>query len=555
MKRPLVLVSVVCILAVAVGALAIRLPRLASRPMHPDEANQAFKTGKLFDQGTYLYDPAGHHGPTLYYLTLPSLWLGGAASYADSQEVQYRIVPVVFGVGLVLALLVMGGGLGWPAAAVAACLTAISPAMVYYSRYYVQEMLLVFFTLGTIASAWRYARGGSWGWAVATGILAGLMYATKETWVLAAFAMVAGLALTVLWTRWRGDGRVALKPALRPWPIVAGAAAAVVVIVAFYSSFGTNWRGPLDSILSYGSYVHTAGESEHVHPWHYYLGLLVWNHPQANIPWYQALATSLQLWSHPERALVWTEGLIVGLAVVGIVAALAGRGVRSAPLTLIRFLAFYTLVLTAVYSAIPYKTPWCVLSMLSVMILMAGVGAVALVRGLRWLPLQVLGAAVVTFLVAHLAWQSAWLNFRMPADPRNPYVYAHSSTSVLKLAHLMDQLAAVSPRGHDMVVKVVVPQPETYWPLPWYLRKFHHVGYWNALPQDEDRLEVGADVIFISTDYEKMYEKILGDAFDCQPEFGLVHGINVRAYVRKELWKAYRVQLEEAGPASRSQTP
>lgn len=138
---------------------------------------------------------------------------------------------------------------------------------------------------------------------------------------------------------------------------------------------------------------------------------------------------------------------------------------------LVRFLAFYTIVLVAVYSAIPYKTPWCVLSMLSAMILMAGVGAVALVRGLRWIPLQVVVGAAVAALMVHLAWQSYWLNFRMPADPRNPYVYAHSSMRVLDLANFMDRLAAASPKGRNLVIKVVVPRPETYWPLPWYLHR------------------------------------------------------------------------------------
>ena len=36
-----------------------------------------------------------------------------------------------------------------------------------------------------------------------------------------------------------------------------------------------------------------------------------------------------------------------------------------------------------VYSAIPYKTPWCLLGFLHGMILLAGVGAVVLVRSAR----------------------------------------------------------------------------------------------------------------------------------------------------------------------------
>ncbi len=46
-----------------------------------------------------------------------------------------------------------------------------------------------------------------------------------------------------------------------------------------------------------------------------------------------------------------------------------------------RFLAFYTLVLTGLYAIIPYKTPWCMLSFLDGMILLAGVGAWAILLG------------------------------------------------------------------------------------------------------------------------------------------------------------------------------
>ena len=58
-------------LALVIG-LALRLPRLDARPMHHDEANQAVKFGGLLETGQYHYDPADHHGPTLYYLTLPA---------------------------------------------------------------------------------------------------------------------------------------------------------------------------------------------------------------------------------------------------------------------------------------------------------------------------------------------------------------------------------------------------------------------------------------------------------------------------------------------------
>src|SRR6516164_8831869 len=145
--RLLVAVAMLAILAIAA---AMRLPRLELRPMHADEANQAVKTGQLYETGKYDYDAKDHHGPSLYWLTLPSLAFGGAKDLADSREVQYRIVPALFGIGLIGLLLLLADGLSKTAVAAAALLAAVSPAMVFYSRYYIQETLLVFFSLAAL---------------------------------------------------------------------------------------------------------------------------------------------------------------------------------------------------------------------------------------------------------------------------------------------------------------------------------------------------------------------------------------------------------------------
>ena len=66
----------------------------------------------------------------------------------------------------------------------AAIFLAVSPAMVFYSRYFIHEMLLVFFTLLTLAAGWRYAKKRSVFLVRADGRGLGLMFATKETFVL-----------------------------------------------------------------------------------------------------------------------------------------------------------------------------------------------------------------------------------------------------------------------------------------------------------------------------------------------------------------------------------
>jgi len=570
MNRSLVLFAA-CLLAVAAGALCVRLPRLEARPMHADEANQAMKAAMLAgiagQTGAYRYDPREHHGPSLYWLTLPSLWLSGAKDFAQTSEFHYRIVPVVFGVGLVVFLFLVADGLGRGAALAAAVLTAVSPAMVFYSRYYVQETLLVLFTFAAIATGWRYVRTRSLGWAAAAGLSLGLMHATKETWVLAAAAMAAALVFTLLWSRWRDAVWPDLRGALRPGAILAAVAAAVAVAVALYSSFGTDWGGPADSILAYATYLRRgSAPGIHAHPWYWYLELLVAY--------------------RPARGFFWTEGLIVALAAVGVVTALGRRGCagrvsqellspvgeRSGegvdchglfqsrpsprpspkgrgrllaaaewPPGLSRFLAFYTLTLTVLYSAIPYKTPWCMLSFLHGMILLAGVGAWAILRSSPGWPLKTLAGLLLAAGVAHLGRECYLLNFRFQADQRNPYVYAHTSTDVLNLAAQMERLARASAEGHAMVIHVVTP--ENYWPLPWYLRQFdpNRVGYWHDAASwwNDTRQHPPPSVILVAPELQPEVDARLRAAYNRQMIFGLRPEVLLSGYVREDLWEAF----------------
>jgi 4-amino-4-deoxy-L-arabinose transferase-like glycosyltransferase len=169
------------VVALAVLAAALRFPALAARPMHADEAVHADKLGTLLEGGGYAYDPVEFHGPTLYYLTLVPLRLEGARRYVEVDEAALRAVPAAFGTLLVLAHLLARPTLGLGGALWAALFAAISPAMVYYSRYYIHEMLLVAWSFGALLAAAAWLRRPSARSAAAAGFCAGLMLATKET--------------------------------------------------------------------------------------------------------------------------------------------------------------------------------------------------------------------------------------------------------------------------------------------------------------------------------------------------------------------------------------
>ncbi len=576
--------------------------------MHPDEANQAVRTGRLLEEGEYKYDPREFHGPSLYWLTLPSLWLSGAKKFAETNEAEYRAVPALFGAGLVLLLCLVVDGLGRGPAVAAAVFLAVSPAMVFYSRYYIQEMLLVFFTFAAIACGWRYFRSRSLGWAVAAGGCVGLMHATKETWILAAAAAGAALGFCVAWA-WLAAGSKTERDQvtrtvcgyLRPGPLLAAGVAACLVATLFYSSFGGNWAGPLDSILAYGTYLRRGSETGmHTQPWYHYLQLLVYN--------------------HPGRGFFWSEGLIVGLAVAGGCLACGSRvgeksgekeeaepesapaegrkggqtpdilrqlearqatsGSRSpSPGDFVRFLAVYTLVLTVLYAAIPYKTPWCLVSFLHGMTLLAGVAAWTMVRGPEttatgalvdldprdfsdeprgpvpvssgpvrrmapW-PLRLAAGFFLAVGILHLGWETWELNFnpRLFADQRNPYVYAHTSSDVLNLAAQMERLADVSPEGHDMVIHIVTP--ENYWPIPWYLRRFRRAGYWQD-PETWQKNTGGyspPSVILLTSDVQEYLDARLPAVYNKQAIYGLRPGVPILMYVREDLWQAFVGQV------------
>src|SRR5688500_5977599 len=137
--------SAFVVLLAFAGALAFRLPRLETRPLHNDEAVNAIKVAELWQHGGYVYDPDEYHGPTLHYATLPFLRLSGANNSNDLKVGFLRLAPIFFGAGLILLLFLFADAIGPRVVAWAALFTVISPAMVFYSRYFIHEMLLVFF--------------------------------------------------------------------------------------------------------------------------------------------------------------------------------------------------------------------------------------------------------------------------------------------------------------------------------------------------------------------------------------------------------------------------
>lgn len=498
--------------------------------MHGDEAVHAFKFAELWERGVYRYDPNEYHGPTLYYAAVPTVWLSGRHHFGEMREADLRLAPALIGAAMVPLLLLLSDGLGRRAGVVAALLMAVSPAFVFYSRYFIQEVPLVFFTLAAIACGWRYRQSGRIGWLVGAAAAAGLMIATKETALLTfAAAGMAALGLRIAAGGLRigrsGHGEGAKQRSSDPQGatrnpqavrnrVLLSLAVALGVAYVCLSGFFSHPAGPLGYLETYLFWGRRGvGETPHLQPVHYYLEMLLWNRSA----------------SEP----VWTEALIVVLGAIGAIAACR----RAAASPLLRFLALYTLILAGIYSFIPYKTPWLVLSFHLGLILLAGAGAVALVHAVRPWP----GGALVGVLLfggfAHLGWQARAASTDYCTSAGNPYVYAQPVPDAAELGRQVEKVAAASPEGQSLIVKVIHTD-DYYWPLPWYLRRMRNVGYWTAMPPDAEVAAAPFAIVSSTYDPDEALTPRLPDSL-MTGYYGLRPGVTFELWVRMEVWERY----------------
>jgi uncharacterized protein (TIGR03663 family) len=505
--------GIIGLLLAAVLALALRCPDLGERPMHGDEAVHAVKFGKLWEQGVYRYDPNEYHGPTLPYATALLGRLTGGPDYEHFTETRLRMVPLIAGLGLLLLLPLIADGLGRRAIVWVAFFTAVSPAMVFYSRYYIHEMLLVFFTFLALVAGWRYWRTRSVGWALLAGAALGLMQATKETFVITLAAAGMALAVNQVWNRLLdASGRPERAPRLDWRHLAAGLGAWILVMVVLFSSFFSNPDGVADAFRTYSPWLHRAGgESPHIHPWYFYFHRL--------------------LWFHTGRGPVFTEALLLALAVVGGGSGFVRKNLGRGNASFIRFLALYTGALTAAYALISYKTPWCLLSFWYGVILLAAEGTMVLIRSARQRAVRGGIMAVILAGTAHLAWQAWQAAGPYSSAPANPYVYAHTSEDILRLVDQVEALAQVSPQGRNLLIRVIVPDHD-YWPLPWYWRNLKQKDWDNIVPTN-----IVAPVVVTSS--------ALQTRFDDDPSYRMVSCSQLRPqvylnlYVQSELWQQF----------------
>ena len=134
--------------AIFAAAFALRFWDLGARALHHDESIHAQWSWSLI-QGNYHHSPV-FHGPFYYHVQGLVFLIFGANDYTA------RVSAAIFGMGIIALPLLLRRRLGAVGAMATVAFLAFSPTVVYYSRFFREDIYLAFFTLLAVAAIWRY---------------------------------------------------------------------------------------------------------------------------------------------------------------------------------------------------------------------------------------------------------------------------------------------------------------------------------------------------------------------------------------------------------------
>jgi predicted membrane-bound mannosyltransferase len=422
------------VLVFVLGA-GLRFFDLSDAPLHADEAVAAKITATRIEGGGYDFDASHYHGPSLSWAGARVAGFFGATSFRDLEIFPLRVVSAVSGALLILVPLLLLHWLGPTGALLGGLFLATSPLLCFYSRIYIHEPLLVFFSALALVFLGFWLKTKRRIAAIGFGLALGLMAATKETFAITAVSWLIGFCCVWRFVRVGKEGAIAL----------------VYLCAAFAGVLVASYGNPLEFLSTYLVYT---TDPAHSKPLGYYLDLLVV--PKHRPPQW------------------WSEAGIVLLAGVGV---FYGWRRKNPFLCL---LAISAALQCVVYSVISYKTPWLMMVPWMQVCLLAGVGAADMLAA----PSRSKAILVFSFLgimVLFQLEQAYAAVFRYPNDARNPLVYSPTSRNVDSLSERLRVLFQKSPLFREGQIAVL---GSAYWPLPWYLRNTVPTGYYDVPPGD-----------------------------------------------------------------------
>lgn len=564
----------VCCAVITALAFVLRFAKLDIRPLHHDEGVNGFFLTKLFREGAYQYDPANYHGPDLYYLALGVTKIFGLNTWSIRGSV------AAFGVLIVVLTFFLRNYIGKFGSLFAALFLALSPGMVFISRYFIHEILFVFFSYTLVFSILFFIERRkvgklAVGWMVLTLLVCFLPSVLNlantisggnqlALWSLRVGFFLIEIVLIVFVMRmlisW-DDGR--------PIYLLLASASAVMLFATKETAFitigtlviacfcVTIWKrvyGGMNKIgeddlspvpLIWSNFTKKLGNSLNrnliivaVVAIFIYLGILFFSsfftYPEGVQKAFEAYALWTKTGSkdHTQNGswayIKWmgrVEMPIMILTVVGGLIALAKARHRFA-----MFTAFWAFGITLAYTLIPYKTPWLAVSFLLPMCIIAGYGIGELLRAAD-LNQKAIGIILAVAATGVLIYQTYDLNFVGYDDNDRPYIYAHTKRGFLDLIERIEYYADKSGKGKDATIEIV---SQDYWSMPWYLNDYKNARFFGQ-PVDANSAEM---IVAKKSDQDGVIREKYAAHYKIAGEYPLRPGVDLYLLVRNDLAEA-----------------
>ena len=419
----------------------LRFYHLDLKLFHHDEAIHAWFSYRLLHDGIWAYDPS-YHGPVLYYVTAGMFWLFGDGDLVG------RIVPSLLGtliVALVYPLYRMGY-LDQRQALVGALFLALSPNLVYFSRFLRHDIFMLFFIMLLLVTLLAYIETGSrwYGLGVAIAVAGGIACKEEFPVILIIFAIY------FIYAAWR---RRIHFPARWKQDLAIFTAVALGIILLFYSSLGQHPEVLLTAAgraIQHWTEMHEACRL--CGPWFFYIPLFILY--ELPILILAVIGTVQFLAAHSDLRLridglirkIRKEEISTGSLVDRISAGTGTRGMENAKREEFFGFCIWWMVLTmAFYAVVNEKVPWLIIPQLLPAIF------VAMYRMTS--TKTILAVTSVIFLIL-----CTWHTSFVPADVNEPIVQVQNSEDLRGL------FAQIDNSSHVAVAS------KNYWPLPWYYR-------------------------------------------------------------------------------------
>jgi uncharacterized protein (TIGR03663 family) len=484
------------VILLSLASLLLRLAGLGHRAMSHDESLHTLYSWYLSSSFHYEHDPM-MHGPLLFHLNALIYTLFGATDFTS------RLAPALMGAACVPAVgLLYKRWLGATGSLISAALVAISPGLLYYSRYIRNDIYIALFTLILFWAALRYRETAAPKYLLwLSGSLA-LSFACKE--VAYIHGTVLGAA-TVLFALMGFHSNRSLHCADRRWGDIAvtlltlALPFATALPLALFGADPTASRDPFLqrlalltaltlSSVSWGMATLWFKEKPLFNAWtkaftlFWGIQILLYSTLLSNLPQglTSGIASGLGYWLAQHEVqrgasdpLFYLSLLLLYTPLLLLSFFLRLKHFRE-PFTLLALL--WTLGNFVIYSIAGERMPWLLIHITLPLCLLAGpaiTDAFATRSRIRLLLIP---------LAAHLVINSLRAVGPLAESPNEPLFYAHAGPHIKTALRILDSHHQHQP---DSLIHI---DPDFTWPLAWYLRE--HPVIYSPLPQPDAAIRI-----------------------------------------------------------------